>query len=1310
MHLSSRVTRLLFSLFILCLPVICGLVWLLYTESGLQWAFRQAQSNAPGELAFGEVSGSLSGPLHIKALDYQQADGFSLRVKALDINWQFSALLATRLAVHIQSPVLTLPPEQADNGNKVDSDAPFSLPDFSLPLSLDIDALQIDDLLIQATSRQDASTPKPEALLALQQIKLHLKVDDVIAIKSLSVKAEQFSFTLAGQVRPRDNYPHNVSLAWQVSLPVKQGAEGVEKDVEKGIKNSHAVETFIKLQGDALLEGDLAATRLVHNVRGDLQAELTADINALMGALRWRVALDVLAPNLHQLNPAWPVLDTKLHISGAGDRQTAKLQTTLKGRHLAIGPFEARATVLGARDKTLEIETAEIKLPQSESKLKLSGKFDLEGKKINADLAWENLVWPLLPEQKTVFNSARGQGQLSGQLDDYQLSLHSNSPWSAWALESWQLKAQGNQSGLVLDDFQANILSGVVVATGNLQWAPTLSGDVSLQLLDINPEALSQAWPGKLSMQASLHGERQEEELQPALQDTADKQKWLAQITVNTLSGTLRGQPISAHTDISLRDKTLTIAALKAELGSAKIQLEGQVGGKANLDWQVNAPNLLHVHPDVKGSLKAAGSIRGKLEKPFVKATIAAEKIAWQEFQLASLEGALAADIYQWKAVDVDLVAHMLRQGDTSLDLLKVNAKPESLGITLQSGETSADIALHGKVDNDAWRGQITRADLRMKQGNWTLKHPSGLLLSGDALRLDETCFYHRQEARICARIRREKQAGGGVTAAHKLSSALKIEQVPMAQFSFLLPNDAELEGLLSGEANFILDDSGEDAVAKALTGQVQLSFPEGRLYYPLAEGGKQALPYRDGRLKIRLQKEGVHAALGLSFNSEDQLSFKADLPAAQLLTLDPASQALRAEAKVTIQDMRLIEALVPDVKHVKGELLLDLAAKGTLLEPKIQGNVDWNEGRLDVPALGLSIDQLNIHSEINAQQELSFLMRANSESGHLSLAGQVGLDSQAGWPADITIKGEDFVVANIPQARVLINPDLRLRINDGKANLEGDLHIPYARLEPKDVTLAENVSDDVVFTGEEAVQKEAGMPITTRVRVSLGERVNFSGYSFDGLIGGNLLVIDAPGQLTTATGEITISEGRYRAYGQHLDIDQGRLLYTGGPVTNPGLNVRAIREVDDVIAGLNIRGTLSEPDISLFSLPAMGETETLSYLLLGKPLSGADSGEGSMMSKAALALALSGGDRMARSLGKRFGMDDVYVDTNGGGDQASLVLGRYLSPKIYVSYGVGLVEAINTFGMRYKISDSWQLKGESGIEQGMDLFYTLER
>jgi translocation and assembly module TamB len=60
--------------------------------------------------------------------------------------------------------------------------------------------------------------------------------------------------------------------------------------------------------------------------------------------------------------------------------------------------------------------------------------------------------------------------------------------------------------------------------------------------------------------------------------------------------------------------------------------------------------------------------------------------------------------------------------------------------------------------------------------------------------------------------------------------------------------------------------------------------------------------------------------------------------------------------------------------------------------------------------------------------------------------------------------------------------------------------------------------------------------------------------------------------------------------------------------------------------------------------------------------------------------------------------------------NETSLVLGKYLSPRLYVSYGVSLTESLNTLKLRYSLDDRWTVKTEVGEERGADLVYTIEK
>jgi translocation and assembly module TamB len=372
-------------------------------------------------------------------------------------------------------------------------------------------------------------------------------------------------------------------------------------------------------------------------------------------------------------------------------------------------------------------------------------------------------------------------------------------------------------------------------------------------------------------------------------------------------------------------------------------------------------------------------------------------------------------------------------------------------------------------------------------------------------------------------------------------------------------------------------------------------------------------------------------------------------------------------------------------------------------------------DGSLQIPRLGLALKDIQFEAESAAIQgagsdELNYQLQLRSGDGKIVAKGQTRLDPAAGWPTHISLSGEQFEVSHIPEARIVINPKLEMKMARHEIWIDGEVVVPRAHLQPKEFTRVAAPSNDVVILGA----PESASPrwqIHNRVRLILGERVSLYGFGFEGTIGGNLMLIDDPGKATTASGELNVVEGRYRAYGQRLDVEQGRLLFAGGPITNPALDLRAVRHIQEVTAGIKVYGPLRQPQFELFSVPAMDQTDILAYLVLGMPLEQTTSdSDGTAMANAALALGLSGGDLVARSIGDRFGIEEMRIESSEEGGQTSLVIGRYLSPRLYVGYGVGLIDSVNTFNLRYRLSKHLQLKAESGLEQSADVIYTIDR
>jgi translocation and assembly module TamB len=170
--------------------------------------------------------------------------------------------------------------------------------------------------------------------------------------------------------------------------------------------------------------------------------------------------------------------------------------------------------------------------------------------------------------------------------------------------------------------------------------------------------------------------------------------------------------------------------------------------------------------------------------------------------------------------------------------------------------------------------------------------------------------------------------------------------------------------------------------------------------------------------------------------------------------------------------------------------------------------------------------------------------------------------------------------------------------------------------------------------------------------------------------------------------------------------------LFSSGPIDNPGLDLRAVRRGDEVTAGAQVSGTLKSPRLKLFSTPPMPDSGILSYLVLGQSPQGSSAAQSAMLYRAATALGMSGGgNQLFAGISKTLNLDNFEFESSSKGEGASLLIGKYLTPSLYISYGVGLFKAVNTFKLRYRLSKRLNLETATSSDySSADLIYTLER
>jgi translocation and assembly module TamB len=545
-------------------------------------------------------------------------------------------------------------------------------------------------------------------------------------------------------------------------------------------------------------------------------------------------------------------------------------------------------------------------------------------------------------------------------------------------------------------------------------------------------------------------------------------------------------------------------------------------------------------------------------------------------------------------------------------------------------------------------------------------------------------------EARVCVDGSRDSDGAW--------KASLDLSALPLSLAQAHLPKDVVVSGAATGKATAAGDAGG------ALTADAKVTLPGARLRVPLGEEVRD-LDLSKSSLSARVDGKGANVEARLFLGDLASADARVDLPG-WTAAADPQKQRLGGALKARVPDIGFVKAFAPDLGTVSGQVALDLGLEGTLAKPRIKGQGDLSNGRVEVPDAGLDIRDLRLAVRSQGGDRLDYEGGARSGEGSLRITGQTTLDPQQAWPTRLQVSGRDFRVFDTSEFLVLISPDLKLEAGKDGSRLEGELLVPRATIRPAGLpegTVAP--SADVRIKGKEPPAKAAGPPFATRVRLRLGDQVRVDAFQLRARLEGNLLVEQAPGKDLLGNGRLGIAEGTYSGLGRDLTIQRGELNYASSPLDNPGLNVRAVTETPEVTAGMVMTGTAREPKIELFSKPPRPQSEVLSYLLFGKPLSGTAKEDQGTLTDAAGSL---GGQLLASQIGRQLGLDELSV--SGTGDKAALTVGQYVTPQLYLQYVSGLRSQVNRLRMRYDVTRWLQLQTETGDQQGADIFYILER
>lgn len=1339
------IVRRLILFMLLVLLLLGGLLYLAGTEKGTRILWDVVTRKFPDQITASRLQGGLADRVIIDDLHIEMAD-FIIDAGQFEFGWQVDLLFTPELLIDLIRMEDLAIYDRRDPAQQ--SKESVTLTDINLPFPISVKRFELNQASYTSTSLE-----KP---LQIDQLVFSLQANEQrIRVGELQVQMHGIQAALTGELQPRKHYPLDFALLWKAALPDQPEFTGSGKvhgdlhdlQIEQKITSPARADLTVRLRQPLTelnwsADLDLGELRL-QDLKNDLPeievgTHLTAsgDLHDLQvrGDYHlvsdefggWRGAVDIqhnLPTYLHinsltirsadtaanaeihgavdlaaeplldlQINWQqfqWPLIGTAAITSTAGaaalNGKADAWQVQIDGamNHPQTGDI---TLALSGHGDTQHFVIQQFSGDLLSGQLNSSGAVNWAGKPLKFDIKgdWHDIHWQ--DAQQSIL-SPQGNFQLNGHTDHYTLTLDTAVEGTKIPAGKWQITGSGSSSAFDVQSLHANILDGAVDLSGKIGWGEALTWDIQLDGKQINPGLIQQDWPGKLDLSIKSSGEKSADQL-------------LAQIRKSTIKGRLRGYPFNAVTDLDVQDKQVTIRQLDLNSGQSGLKTSGQAGEKLDLKFTLESPNLAELYPDAGGQLTARGSIKGLAQKPSIDANARGANVSFPGVKLGKLDTTVKLDLAKGEQFSITLRSSQVQAGGTLIDSLDLTSSgtlaAHSINADVDAQQGKLRLAARGGLEKERWQGTLQDLILEeQKFGLWKLDRPVKLMASNQQIDLDRLCLSMKQ-SHLCL--------GGQWQAAGPWRAESDIVQLPLTMFGPFLPPDMTLEGEISSSL------SASGTGNKAIRAKLDLNASPGSIALDKTDD-QPRFDYDKATLALVINEQGSRANLFIDLTQPTASPIRAILqtPAFDPANVDFTNLPLSGSLTTRIDDLGFMPALTDELEEVKGSLDVDLKVAGTVGKPKLAGHAKLNAD-LIVPSAGIHLQDVRLDATSHNSKTLAFTGQARSGPGRVDLKGSLGL-AEDGFPLSAEIKGDRFELANLPEAWVLASPDLQISSQKERLNIEGSVHIPEAKLEPQGIASAVPISDDVIILNdpEEAEKKKRALKITSKVKLTLGDKISLKASGFSGALKGGLLVKSRPGKAPTGAGELIIEDGLFSAYNQELEINKGRIIFAGGPLDSPSLDLKAIRQIDEITAGVHVTGPATSPELTLFSKPGMNQDNILSYLLIGRPLNEASASDSDILLGAASSLGFKGGEMLTQNIGQTLGLDEFSIGGNGS-DAASLQLGKYLTPKLYISYGVGLFESVTQLKLRYDFSRRWSLEAESGTHSGMDFLYKYEK
>ena len=1252
------------------------LYWLLMTVGGRDVLLSQIVTRLPADttLTWRRAEGPVSGPLTLRDVRFEtptrdrtcsetatDACPITGRIvffaKTIVLDPAIRPLFGRRLrldALDIAGATLDLP--KSDEPLELPR-WPEVLPEIAPPLALQADTIRVDGFKV---------TQAREALIDIGRLRGGLDASTgKLHVEHVRIDSDRGNFALHGDYVPKDDY--RTDLTMSAVLPTPAGR------------------TPPKL--GLVARGDLSKmdVALSGNVPAPLRATLTLRARAPGDEddPRWTLRANSTALDLSLLTgsgEASTPLAFDLHADGKGG------DARLQGK-LTQGDFTA--TILPSKlrleNQVLDVRTLALQIFDGAATLHGRADFrDANHRKFRFAINARGLTWG--GGVKTASPSVPPAAQTPAIVADADLGFAGTV--EAWAAIGKATLTRDGQSAVVdfdgrgdnqrvaLKTLRATMPTGRLDGKGSLAWAPTLGWNIDATLAGFDPGYFAADWKGAIDGKLATVGTTR-----------ADGGLDIA-VDATRLGGRLRGRPLSGRGKFLMRGAASEngVAGYEGDvaltLGGSRLDAKGSVAQAIDIDAKFSPLQLNDLLPDAAGILRGTLKLTGARTAPNIDADLAGSGLKWSGYRADHL---VAKGRLPWKGRDGTLLVTASGvDAGVAIDALRLDARGaiESLRLDGSARSELGALDFAGTADKrgENWQGTLQALQLAPGKGPpWRLQSPARYAQNGTRWTLSQSCFASSGGGSLCASAdwpRRLDIAGRGL---------------PLTLATPYLPEREDGRAwLLRGE---ITIDAQVRPVGNSWRGSAKITSASGGMKNS-ARARRDVVAYDNLVLDADFDPRRIEATLATTLNADGRVN-------ARIATGWDAYAPLSGEIALYTDELTWMELFSPDIVEPTGRLNGRITLAGTRAQPSLGGQAQLTGFATELPSLAIALQDGNIRLDAlpDGTARISGSVRSASAAG-TGAAGVLDIDGTLGWRGDGTplllkLSGKNVLLSDTRDVHAVVDPDVAVRYAAGQPiTVTGSVGIPSAKLDLERLDDGVSASPDVVVLDPVDPKRTASSPLDLDLTLALGDDVRLNGFGLEGTLGGSLRVRQKPGREMSGTGTLEVG-GRYEAYGQKLDITRGRLVWSGTAIADPLLDIRAERKIGDVTAGIDVDGRASSPQAHVWTDPASDESEALAYLALGRPLSSASADESRQLDAASAALS-AGGSLLASQLGTKIGLDDAGVMDSRALGGSVFGVGKYLSPKLYVGYGVSLLGTGQVLTLKYLLRKGFDIEVES--------------